>query len=184
MSSKDVCDGIINAKLMDEGLNILIFEIFLVSGVLGYWKHSWGVFWGSFGLFSTTLFFKPLAKILIIILSIAWGIGGYLMGRYSFGNSIVSEVVLSCLGVLSSLAVHRSALQRTLESPSKNKSKPISQNKPQTVGYQEKPNYKSKPEAMEDEHCFWLPSSLLKRARLLFLFYNDACALVIRKQLA
>ncbi len=92
MDYKQVRKGITNAEFNEDKSNILFFEFVVIAVVVGLITRSW--WWGG-GLFlglSTAIFIKPLAIVLVAVLSIGWGAIGYGIG--SLFESTGAAVVL------------------------------------------------------------------------------------------
>lgn len=81
MSSGNVRKGITQAKFNEDQIGIFIAEILLISGVVGWFYKDWYVFAGVlFGLIS--IMYIPYLNILLaVVLSLAWGGIGYVIGK-------------------------------------------------------------------------------------------------------
>ena len=105
----DVRKGITNAQFNEDNSNILFFEIMILAAIAGIATESWWVFGGTFLGLTASLFIKPLAIVIIVLLSLAWGLAGYGIG--TLFETIEASIVLAILGFVIGLGVHLSALE-------------------------------------------------------------------------
>ena len=109
MEHQNVRKGITNANFNEENSNVLFGEIAIISILVGVGTQSW--WWGG-GVFLgliISLFIKPLAIVLMLLLSICWGVVGYGIGGLFDSNGAM--VVLAILGFLIGAGIHFSALE-------------------------------------------------------------------------
>lgn len=109
MSHHDVRKGMSQSNFNEGNSNILFGEIFIVSIVVGITMQSWWWFGGILLGLIIMLFIRPLAMVLMILLSACWGLIGYGIG--SIFNSTGAMIILALIGFLAGLGVHLSGLQ-------------------------------------------------------------------------
>lgn len=109
MGHKDVRKGMTQSNFNEKNSNILFGEIFIIAIVVGIAMQSWWWFGGIFLGLITMLFIKPLAIVLMILLSACWGLIGYTIG--AFFNSTGAMIILGLIGFLAGLGAHMSGLQ-------------------------------------------------------------------------
>lgn len=109
MESHNVRKGITNAKFNEDNAGILAGEIAIVAIAAGFYFHSWYIGGSLFLGLMIAMFIKPLAILIILALSICWGLVGYFIGV--FFESTGAMVVLSILGFLMGLGANLSALE-------------------------------------------------------------------------
>lgn len=111
MIHKNIRKGITTAKLNEDNSNILFGEIALISIFIGLGSKSW--WWGG-GIFLALIIalnIRPVAIILMLILSVCWGMIGYGIG--TLFDTTGAMVVLALFGFIIGLGVHLSALEWT-----------------------------------------------------------------------
>lgn len=106
---RNIRKGFVNAKFNEENSGILIFEIAALAVAVGLWMHSW--WWGGGTLLGLLIALQIsfLAIILVISLSVVWGVIGYGIGIWLF-QSQSAEIVLAIIGLLAGLGAHLSGL--------------------------------------------------------------------------
>lgn len=108
MRHDNVRSAVTKAKFNEQNSGILFFEIAIISIAIGYIYKSWFFFGGSLlGLIICTKI-KPLAVLLGFVLSLAWGIIGYFIGKY-FSHD--ASIVLGVLAFLIGIGAHMSAFE-------------------------------------------------------------------------
>ena len=110
MDHNEVRKGVTNAKFNEDNSGILFLEVLIVSAVIGFVLTSWIYFGLSIFVMMFCLLFRPLAVLLSLVISIGWGIIGYLIGTL-FSHD--ASIVLGIIGLLSGLGMHMSAIQWT-----------------------------------------------------------------------
>ncbi|QPA33420.1 hypothetical protein [Thermaerobacillus caldiproteolyticus] len=109
---REIRKGVTQAEFNEDASKILFGEIFIISVILGAMTHSWWVFGVCFIGLIACIWFEKTAFYLAIILSIGWGILGFLIGLNWIDNT-GAAVVLSILGLLCGLGVHMAGLEYT-----------------------------------------------------------------------
>lgn len=110
---KEISKGIIHSKYSGVGAGSTIAEILAVSIFFGIYYRSWWLFGGLlFGL-SILMYFKITRLLLLILFAIGWVLIAWTIG--SIFDSLGASVVLSCIALVISLAVHRSAYEEWKE---------------------------------------------------------------------
>ncbi|WP_150284188.1 hypothetical protein [Rummeliibacillus sp. TYF-LIM-RU47] len=106
MNQDDIRQSIQDAKTNEMGVGFVGVEMFIISVALGIIFSSWWIFGivliGSFILFNI----EYTAKILLLILTLAWGVIAYKIGHV-FGIS--AAIVLGALALLFAGGIHFSA---------------------------------------------------------------------------
>lgn len=98
--------GMTNAKFNDEMSDVLGIEISIVSVAIGFAMKSW--WWGG-GTFLALIFMAlipSIGTIMCYIFGIAWGVIGYYVGSYLFGDSAgwVIGIIAGLSGIGTNLA--------------------------------------------------------------------------------
>jgi hypothetical protein len=98
------CSGSTN----EDQSRILTGEIFLIAAGLGFYMSSWYVFGGVLIGLMIALFIPYISILLMLLLSISWGVIGYWLGQFF---SVEASYVLAGLGFIMGLGVHFAALE-------------------------------------------------------------------------
>lgn len=105
--SKQISDGIIDAKNYGNGAGLALMEILVISISTGVYFASWWIFGGLlFGLLFL-MFIKTTKILLLVIFTIAWVLIAWAIGQW-FG-SIGASVVLSVIALVISSFLHLQA---------------------------------------------------------------------------
>jgi hypothetical protein len=84
-------------------------EFAIIAVIIGLVTRSWWWGGGSFVMMSVALFIKPLAIILVVLLSLGWSAVGYVIG--AMFSSTQAMIVLAIIGFLAGIGVHTSAME-------------------------------------------------------------------------
>ncbi len=109
MDHKQVRKGITNAEFIEDNSNIMFTEFAIIAVIIGLTTRSWWWGGGSFLGMVFAIFIKPLAIVLVVLLSLAWSAVGYIIG--AMFDSTGAMVVLAIIGFLAGLGVHLSAME-------------------------------------------------------------------------
>lgn len=109
MDYKQVRKGVTNAEFNEDNSNIMFAEFAIIAVIIGLLTRSWWWGGGSFLSMIIALFIKPLAIVLVVVLSLCWAAVGYVIG--AMFSSTGAMVVLSIIGFLAGIGVHWSALE-------------------------------------------------------------------------
>ncbi|UTW45981.1 hypothetical protein KFE80_03520 [bacterium SCSIO 12696] len=109
MENNEVRKGVTNASFNEENANFLFGEIAIVSVVSGIMTNSWWVGGACLLFLLIGLFFKTIATVILVSLSLAWGWISYSIGNYFWGFD--AGIVIAILAVLVSGGMHLSALE-------------------------------------------------------------------------
>ncbi len=101
---KQVRKGITNAEFNEDNSNIMFDEFAIIAVIIGLMTRSWWWGGGSFLGMIIALFLKPLAIVLVILLSLGWSAVGYVIGAM-FGST-GAMVVLAIIGFIAGIGVH------------------------------------------------------------------------------
>ena len=130
MPIENVRAGITQAKFNEDAWNFLGFELVIVSIFAGIYYSSWYIFAGVLLSLFVVLLIKPLAIILVIVLSGIWAFLGYqLASILSWGDG--AGFVVGGLAFLTTLGMHIGAIEyaRDLNDTDKDNSKSSSDDK-------------------------------------------------------
>ena len=116
---KKIVKAVEEAKSSQSDWTILFVEIVLISITVGAMSPSWmgspwswGIFWSVAGAVFVALIvamnIRPLAWLLIILISLMWGGIGFSIGNMF--ESLATSIALGTIGFLIGLAIHLSAL--------------------------------------------------------------------------
>jgi len=111
MNSSSIRKGITTARLNHKNSNMMFFELAAFALGVGLYTMSWWWGGGCFLGLLVALFIKPIAILLMIVLSAFWGFVGYGVG--SLFDSTGAMVVLAIIFSLCGIGVHFSALKWT-----------------------------------------------------------------------
>lgn len=100
----EIRQGVNEAKDSESGANWLFGEIFIISIVLGIYYSSWWIFGGTILGSIVALRIKPLRIVILVLLSLACGLVGWLIGQWF--DSFAACVVLSILFTLAAGGAH------------------------------------------------------------------------------
>lgn len=101
--------GIVQAHDNYGNKKILYTELFIIAVICGAVWKSWWIFGGVWVGLSLLLSVKVLNKVMCVLLSLGWAVGGLAVGMI-FGSDAASYV-LALLAFLAGLGVHFGALQ-------------------------------------------------------------------------
>jgi 4-hydroxybenzoate polyprenyltransferase len=109
LNHQSVRKGVTNARFNESSSTILFVEITFVAIFIGMASKSWWAFGAALISLFIAINYKPLALVLAVLLSIAWGAIGAAIGT-AF-ESTGAAVVLGVLGFLIGLGTHLSGLE-------------------------------------------------------------------------
>lgn len=98
--------GVTNAKFNDEMSNVFGAEVGIIAVVIGFAMKSWWWGGGTFLVFFILSFIPTIATIMCYIFGIAWGVIGYFLGGWLFGNDAawVIAIIAGLCGIGANLA--------------------------------------------------------------------------------
>ncbi|GAA0715547.1 hypothetical protein GCM10008904_32540 [Paraclostridium ghonii] len=109
MNKQDIRSALGQYEINDKNAGKLSLQIIIVAIALGLWAHSWWIF----GIVLIGMFFslrnKKISRVIVITLSLCWGLVGMLIGA-AF-DSFAAVVVLGILAFLVGLGINISGLQ-------------------------------------------------------------------------
>lgn len=107
MVSDEVRRGITNARINEDNANIVFAELFFIVAAIGFYTQSWIWFGAAFVCSLIIVFIPILNMLLMLILSICWGVIGYSVGTL-FSTS--ASVILAIIAFIIGCGIHFSAL--------------------------------------------------------------------------
>ncbi|MBT3725889.1 MAG: hypothetical protein HOM14_00315 [Gammaproteobacteria bacterium] len=109
MNYQSVRKGVTKARFNEDNSGIIYSEIIFIAIGVGLVMKSW--WWGGGLLFGLifALAFRPLALLIVFLLSVGWGVIGGGIG-YLF-DSDGAMFVLGTIGFMTGLGAHLSALE-------------------------------------------------------------------------
>ena len=96
--------GIVNAQFNEENSGILSGEIVIIAIIVGVVQQSWWWFGGSLVGLLLLLAIPYVGSLLCIILSLAWGVIGYVIGINFISDN--AAWVMGILATLAGLGIH------------------------------------------------------------------------------
>lgn len=99
----------IDSNYDEINIKILLFEIFIIAIVAGFYYQSWWLFGGIVvGLF-IALNIRILAIIINIIFSLGWAFIGFAIGTYT--SSLTASIIIAIIGLIGGLVFHKSGIK-------------------------------------------------------------------------
>ncbi|MGD9472801.1 MAG: hypothetical protein AB7G24_07205 [Novosphingobium sp.] len=109
MDHNHVRKGVTNASFNEDNSEILFGQVALLSVACGVYYSSWWVGGGVLFALFIALAIEPLSYLIVFLLSVGWGVAGYLLGVTI--NASGAPYVLAAIGFLMGLGVNMSGLQ-------------------------------------------------------------------------
>ena len=97
----DLKHTVMDASDSKEGYGIVVLEVFLLSGMIGAYFHSWIIFAVVLVVLAGLMFVPILMKPLMVAFSVGWGVLGWAVGQAI--GSIEASVVIALIFFIGAL---------------------------------------------------------------------------------
>ena|ERR1017187_1068459 len=102
--------AIAKSEVNKSNSSLIIGEFFTIAIIAGLYWQSWLAFGGLLIIMVVALNSKSYSNIFVFVLSIAWAVVGFIIGKYIF-ESLIAGIVLIILFFVISIAIHQSGRQ-------------------------------------------------------------------------